>query len=310
MSEVRRAGALTQGRHIFLSACLAALLSLVGLPAAAETDPAFAPLAKRLVRDGLPQEYVEAVFAEPRLRFDPQIMADKMVPLIRSKVTPASPRPTSASPYAQYLSDSLIERGREFMAVHAALLLSVDKAYGLPPEVPTAILIVETKLGQNLGRSQTFEILASMAACEDFRNVQDYLPMNQIDPGLRPWVIRRTRQKAEWAYGELAALLRFARATGLDLASLRGSPFGAFGLPQFMPSIAERFAADGNGDGREDLFDLSDAVKSMAEFLKYHGWKPDLPPERAMRVIMAYNPSQEYAQAVLDVAERLRAPDR
>jgi membrane-bound lytic murein transglycosylase B len=303
-----RAGALHRGRQIFVSACLAALLSVASVPAAAETDPAFAPLVKRLVRDGLPQDYVETVFASPRVRFNPQIMADKMVPLIRSKVAPAPPRPTGSSPYAQYLSDGLIDHGRQFMAEHAALFAAIEHGYALPPEVPTAILIVETKLGQSLGRAETMETLASMAACEDFRNVQDYLPMNQIEAGLRPWVIRRTRQKAEWAYGELGALLRFARGTGLDPATLRGSPFGAFGLPQFMPSIAERFAVDGDGDGRVDLFDLADAIKSMAEFLKFHGWKPGLPPERALRVIMAYNPSQEYAQAVLDVAERLRAP--
>ena len=52
-----------------------------------------------------------------------------------------------------------------------------------------------------------------------------------------------------------------------------GSYAGAIGLPQFMPGSIRRFAVDGNNDGRIDLRNSpEDAIASVANFLKAHGW--------------------------------------
>jgi membrane-bound lytic murein transglycosylase B len=52
-----------------------------------------------------------------------------------------------------------------------------------------------------------------------------------------------------------------------------GSYAGAIGLPQFMPGSILRFAVDGDLDGKIDLrHSPEDAIASVANFLKEHGW--------------------------------------
>ncbi|NDB08933.1 MAG: hypothetical protein EBX98_01460, partial [Burkholderiaceae bacterium] len=53
---------------------------------------------------------------------------------------------------------------------------------------------------------------------------------------------------------------------------------GAIGLPQFMPGSILQFATDGDGDGVIDLRNnRRDAIFSVANFLKVHGWQPGMP---------------------------------
>ena len=74
---------------------------------------------------------------------------------------------------------------------------------------------------------------------------------------------------------ELEQYLLFARDAGVDVFSVSGSYAGAIGLPQFMPGSARRYAVDFDGDGRIDLrASASDAIGSVANFLRLHGWRP------------------------------------
>jgi membrane-bound lytic murein transglycosylase B len=67
-----------------------------------------------------------------------------------------------------------------------------------------------------------------------------------------------------------------AREAGIDVFSVRGSYAGAIGIPQFMPSSARRYAVDFDGNGRIDLQKSRwDAIGSVANFLKVHGWQRD-----------------------------------
>ena len=72
-----------------------------------------------------------------------------------------------------------------------------------------------------------------------------------------------------------------------------------------MPSNALNLAKDGNGDGKVDLFDHSDAIFSIASYLKHHGWRPGIEHEQAYKVIMRYHYSKYYANTVLKISERL-----
>jgi membrane-bound lytic murein transglycosylase B len=50
------------------------------------------------------------------------------------------------------------------------------------------------------------------------------------------------------------------------------------GIPQFMPSSWRQYAVDFDGDGRRDLLGSpSDAIGSVANFLREHGWVPGDP---------------------------------
>jgi membrane-bound lytic murein transglycosylase B len=66
-----------------------------------------------------------------------------------------------------------------------------------------------------------------------------------------------------------------ARDKGTNIFALRGSWAGAIGIPQFMPGSYMKFAVDFDGDGQVDLSGTpADAIGSVANFLKQHGWKP------------------------------------
>jgi membrane-bound lytic murein transglycosylase B len=67
---------------------------------------------------------------------------------------------------------------------------------------------------------------------------------------------------------------------------MRGSYAGAIGIPQFMPGSYRRFAVDFDGDGQRDLHGSpSDAVGSVANFLKEHGWRRGEPIGSPARVV-------------------------
>ena len=80
--------------------------------------------------------------------------------------------------------------------------------------------------------------------------------------------------RAEYFRGELEQYLLFARDTGIDVFSVRGSYAGAIGIAQFMPGSYRRFAVDFDGDGAIDLrASAADAIGSVANFLARHGWR-------------------------------------
>jgi membrane-bound lytic murein transglycosylase B len=57
------------------------------------------------------------------------------------------------------------------------------------------------------------------------------------------------------------------------------------GLPQFMPSSARRYAVDFDKDGAVDLRrSASDAIGSVGNFLKQHGWRKGMPVMLPARV--------------------------
>ena len=54
---------------------------------------------------------------------------------------------------------------------------------------------------------------------------------------------------------------------------MRSSWAGALGQPQFMPSSYLRFSADGDGDGRADIWDSeADTLASIGNYLAQAGW--------------------------------------
>jgi membrane-bound lytic murein transglycosylase B len=57
----------------------------------------------------------------------------------------------------------------------------------------------------------------------------------------------------------------------------QGSWAGATGYPQFLPSVYLRVAADGDGDGRANIWSNQlDALASIANYLSNAGWKPNV----------------------------------
>ena len=66
--------------------------------------------------------------------------------------------------------------------------------------------------------------------------------------------------------------LLMARSEQDDPLDLKGSFAGAMGYGQFMPSSYRQYAVDFNGDGHINLWDPVDAIGSVANYFKQHGW--------------------------------------
>ena len=62
--------------------------------------------------------------------------------------------------------------------------------------------------------------------------------------------------------------------SGSTRSTLKGSWAGAFGNPQFLPSIYLRLAQDGDGDGRRDIWNSrADTLASIANYFRDAGWR-------------------------------------
>jgi len=284
---------------------LAAVFFFVPLSAGAD-EAEWQPLVDRLAADGFDRTYLQSLFGRKSLRFDPEIMARKMNVLLNTRLTAASPVPAPAPEVlTRYLNPILLAGGYAYYREHSADFETIRGQYGVPGEVLTALMLVETKLGTQVGNKNGLTILASMALGGDFELIRDYIKPVDIPEETRQWLARRTAQKGNWGYEELKALITYAKRNRQDPLNIPSSVYGAIGLCQFIPSSAIHYGVDGNGDGRVDLFDHTDALFSMANFLKRHGWKEGIDRDAQLKIIYRYNHSESYALTILAVADRI-----
>jgi membrane-bound lytic murein transglycosylase B len=296
----------------FGAALLLALI-LAPVPAPAQMQPpqsgVWTPLTSRLAADGFDPVALNALFSRAEVRFDPLIMARKMNALLEVKLSTGKPKPEAPELYTSYLNPFLIMQARNFLDTQHRALVEARQRFGVPEEIVTALLLVETKLGRNVGSRSALSTLASMALAGDFSLVAPHIDYRDLPPHMALWLRWRTAQKAAWAYKELKALLVYAKNAGFDPASIPGSVYGAIGICQFMPSNAVRYGMDLDGDGRVDLFSPTDAVLSTARFLSANGWRAGMSREAQMTVLYRYNHSQPYTRTIMAVADRLRDAD-
>ncbi len=145
------------------------------------------------------------------------------------------------------VSDSRVETGRARLAEHRALLERVGERYGVDPPFLVALWGVESNFGQTMGSYPVVAALATLA-----------------------WDGRRR----DFFQRELLEALRIIDAGHVRPEQMMGSWAGAMGQPQFMPSSFRRFAVDGDGDGRVDIWGShEDILASAANYLARAGWK-------------------------------------
>jgi membrane-bound lytic murein transglycosylase B len=270
------------------------------------------PLIERLVADGFEEETIRALFSHPGVKFEPGAMSSKLETLIRDQ----SPKRRGDSSfntkalYRELLKEGVITRARSYMNENNGLLEKISSQYCVPKEILVSILLVETRLGESLGGKMAFNSLASMALCTDLETIRPHLPKKLIHGENDGFAREACRQRADWAYSELKALILYAYNSGFDPLGLPGSIYGAIGLCQFMPSNALAYGVDADHDGRIDLFGKADALYSIANYLKEHGWNCQMDRESKYRVVYTYNPSAVYTNTVLSVADKLQRKPR
>jgi membrane-bound lytic murein transglycosylase B len=266
------------------------------------------PLTERLTAEGFNRETMESLFSRPEVLFEPDAMTGKLRALIRSRSASADSLSDTFKKAIRrdYLNHRAITRANSYLIDNRIILEEITTRYGVPKEVIVSILLIETHLGKNTGTRLVFNRLASMALVADLEMVRPYLDVALLTAENEEFARRRCREKSDWAYGELKALLLYAAKQSADPLGIKGSIYGAIGLCQFMPSNVFSYGVDGDGDGRVDLFTKPDALYSIANYLRGHGWREGMNHDDRHRVIFAYNNSTVYANTVLAVAEKIR----
>ncbi|MGE0310896.1 MAG: lytic murein transglycosylase B [Lautropia sp.] len=172
---------------------------------------------------------------------------EKVLQLMNPPPRTAAARKVWRDYRARFIEPVRIERGVEFRARNDASLRLASALYGVPPDIIVAIIGIETVYGRHTGDFRVLESLATLA----------------FDSPNRPAYFR----------AELEQFLLYVRENGMSPLEPRGSYAGAIGIPQFMPGSIRRFAVDFDRDGRIDLrASETDAIGSVASFLKMHGW--------------------------------------
>jgi membrane-bound lytic murein transglycosylase B len=270
------------------------LVLALASPCSAQADP-FAQLKQSLISDGYSQERIEALFGEKGAQFD------------LSSATGYFRHRESTLNYDQFLSAQSIAAARAYRARHMETLRAAQARFGVDPEIIVAILLVETRLGAFTGNRAVFSTLATLASLSHEPNVVSlWEEVNARFQTERSAVKSWSERRSAWAYRELKNFLDFTQAQGMDPLGVVGSYAGALGFGQFLPSSAMNYAVDGDGDGVIDLFSHADAIFSIANYLKNHGWEPVMTKPRLREVLFTYNRSRPYANTLISIRTRLK----
>lgn len=275
------------------------------------------PLISKLVADGFNEARVRKAFDELGPRYTSQPMGRKVLELYGLRygggLQPGSVEGEEEmiveSDFAPVPTSLSLAGCRKLIKNNDKLFKGVQKRYGVPANTIVALLLVETNLGNDLGSDPAFRNLASMALSTTPEYIAQHLQKIKLNKEKRDFIQTSLDNKSAWAYGELKALINYADSMGFELMKIPGSIYGAIGICQFMPSNIEPYGIDGDGDGKVNLFKLVDAVHSVANYLRQHGWKPGMEPFQQVQVLRAYNQDNIYAYTVQAVSGRLALGD-
>lgn len=273
--------------------------------------PVWEGLAKRLAKAGVAGPEVDALLGTLNPVPTQSPMGRKISELYKRQFYP---RTGTGKPKQKYykgvVTPANAELCRQFISQHQASFDSARKRFGVPPAIASALLFVETRLGKVLGDvpENAFFTLASMAVSTKPEDISDWLPKLKDSGQHLGWIEETMRKRSTWAFNETAALIKHMIKDKIPPSRLPGSIYGAVGLCQFMPSNIPVYGADGDGDGRVDLFNEPDAIASLANYLFKHGWKAQMSRERQHKVLMSYNHSDVYANTILALADLISKP--
>lgn len=148
--------------------------------------------------------------------------------------------------FSKRVTDWRVNKGREKLAEHREFLSKLTQEYGVPAHYLISFWGLETNFGGIKGKIPTIAALTTLA-CD--------------------------QRRSDYFSSELVQALLLLEREKLDYKEMIGSWAGAMGHTQFMPSAYMKYAKDGDGDGKVDLWNNElDALASAANFLQNLGW--------------------------------------
>jgi len=201
------------------------------------------PDSKKIMQElvevhGFEKSYVEDVFKN----------ATKQQKIIDSISKPAEFTWTWERYKKLFIEDKRIRNGKKFIKQNIDTLNRAEEEFGVPKEIIVSILGVETRYGKIMGGYRVIDSLTTLGF--------DY------------------PRRSAFFKDELIKFFLLTRENNLDIYSIKGSYAGAMGYGQFISSSYRAYAVDFDGDDNVDLFNsVDDAIGSIANYLKVHGWK-------------------------------------
>ncbi|QFT10414.1 lytic transglycosylase domain-containing protein [Vibrio sp. THAF190c] len=185
---------------------------------------------------GISQSIIDQAF--DGVTFKPRaVKADKNQPEKKLTLDEYIPRAVPAWKVKQ--AQSLYDK-------HHAELKRIGDEYGVQPRFIVALWGVESNFGTFTGNYRVIDALTTMAY--------------------------EGRREAFFTKEAMAALTILEEGH-IKPQDMKGSWAGAMGQPQFMPSSFLAYAADGNGDGKKDIWNTeADVFASAANYLSQSGW--------------------------------------
>lgn len=171
-------------------------------------------------------------------------------------VIDAITRPAEKMPWYRYkkifLTEDRIRGGVEYWQEHRDTLARAESEFGVPAEIIVSIIGVETRYGSHKGNYRVIDSLSTLAF---------HYP-----------------KRADFFRSELEQFMLLAREESVSPLTVTGSYAGAMGIPQFISSSYRHYAVDFNDDNQVNLWnDHADAIGSVANYFKRHGWVADQP---------------------------------
>lgn len=149
------------------------------------------------------------------------------------------------------LTNSRIVRGREMYQENIEQLTKAAEKSGVPANYIVALWGMESSYGRIQGRENIISAMSSLA----FEGRREIFFTNQ-----------------------LMAALQILEEGHIEIDNLKGSWAGAMGQCQFMPGSFIKYGADGDGDGKIDIWNnRADVFASTANYLATEGWDAKLP---------------------------------
>nr|WP_086940444.1 lytic murein transglycosylase [Thaumasiovibrio occultus] len=202
------------------------------------------------------------------------------VELYESAISSDRNQPERRLTLDEYLARALpqwkVNQARSLYNKYYDVLQPISEEYGVPGEIIIALWGVESNFGKFTGNYDVISALTTMS----YEGRREEFFQNQL------WDALTILERGDITRGEM-----------------KGSWAGAMGQSQFMPSSYLAYAADGDGDGKADIWNNpADVFASAAKYLSTVGWREGYRWGRRVAV------SQPLGEELIGIQKELQQP--